>query len=380
MKKKERRYINKLIDAHRGPGAAPPCPHFGQCGGCLFQDIPYENQLALKKEMVNDTLRSIAPVERVHPSAPYRYRSRMDMVTAFGKCGLRRGGSYRTVIDITECRIMQERSDFIYRKIRPRIETIEDYDYLRHSGYLRYVVLREARYTGQVMVNFVTAERENRLRDLLDAATGLADSVSLIHSGGRADLSYGDILETVKGGWIEESFDGLRFRITPNSFFQSNAEIALQMYRKIRDRACGRVLDLCSGVGSISLFVAGAADHVTGVEMNRESVEIAGTNRGINGIENAEFVCSEAVNFLREAGDRYDTIILDPPRSGMQSRAMEHIDRMKARRIIYMSCNPNSFRDDVGSLRNYTVESVEAFDMFPQTPHVEIMGMLKPAR
>lgn len=379
MKKKERQYITSLIDAHRGPGAVPPCPHFGQCGGCLFQNIPYENQLALKKEMVNDALQGIASVDFVHPSSPYRYRSRMDMVTAFGKCGLRRGGSHRTVIDISECRIMQERSDFIYRKIRPLINTIEDYDYLRHRGYLRYVVLREARYTGQVMVNFVTAEKENRLHEVIAGITGHADSVSLIHSGGLADLSYGEIIETVKSGWIEESFEGIRFRITPNSFFQSNAEIALQMYRKIKDEARGRVLDLCSGVGSISLFIAGPADHVTGVEMNRESVEIAAMNRNLNGIENAEFICGDVNDFLREAGERYETIVLDPPRSGMQSKAMEFIDSMKARRIIYMSCNPKSFRDDVASLRCYAVETVEAFDMFPQTPHVELLGMLKPA-
>ena len=379
MKKKERHYISRLIDAHRGPGAVPPCPHFGQCGGCLFQNMSYENQLALKKEMVNDALQGIASVEFVHPSTPYRYRSRMDMVTAFGKCGLRRGGSHRTVIDITECLILQEKSDFIYKKIRPLIETIEDYDYLHHRGYLRYVVLREARYTGQVMVNFVTAEKENRLGSVCEGIADHADSVSLVHSGGLADLSYGEIIETVKGGWIEESFDGIRYRITPNSFFQSNAEIALQMYRKIRGAVRGRVLDLCSGVGSISLFIAGAADHVTGVEMNRESVEIAVMNRGVNGIENAEFVCGEASDFLRETGEGYETVVLDPPRSGMQRKAMDYIDRMKTLQIIYMSCNPKSFRDDVAALRNYTVESVEAFDMFPQTAHVELLGILKPA-
>jgi 23S rRNA (uracil-5-)-methyltransferase RumA len=378
MKKKERHYINRLIEAYREPGAVPPCPHFGQCGGCLFQNISYENQLALKKEMVNDALQGIASVEFVHPSVPYRYRSRMDMVTAFGKRGLRRGGSYQTVIDITECRIMQEKSDFIYKKIRPLIEAIEDYDYLQHHGYLRYVVLRQVRYTGQVMVNFETAEKENRLRPVCEGITDHADSVSLIHSGGLADLSYGEIFETVKGGWIEESFDGIRYRITPNSFFQSNAEIALQMYRKIRGEVRGRVLDLCSGVGSISLFIAGAADHVTGIEMNRESTEIADINKSINGIENTEFVCSDVKDFLREAGESYETIVLDPPRSGMQYKVMHYIDHMKARKIIYMSCNPKTFRDDVIALHNYTVESVEPYDMFPQTPHVELLGILKP--
>ena len=113
--------------------------------------------------------------------------------------------------------------------------------------------------------------------------------------------------------------------------------------------------------------------------MNRESVEIAAMNSVINGIENAEFVCGEASDFLREAGERYETIVLDPPRSGMQNKAMDYIDRMKPRQIIYMSCNPKSFRDDVAALRSYTVESLEAFDMFPQTPHVELLGILKPA-
>jgi tRNA (uracil-5-)-methyltransferase len=380
MKKKQRHYISRLIDTYRGSGVVPSCPHFGRCGGCLFQNISYENQLALKKEMVNDALQGIASVEFVHPSVPYRYRGRMDMVTAFGKCGLRRGGSYKNVVDIAECRIMQEKSDAIYKKIRPLIETIDDYDYLHHRGYLRYVVLREARFTGQVMVSFVAAERENRLRSVCEGIADHADSVSLIHSGGLADLSYGEIVETVKGGWIEESFDGIRYRITPNSFFQSNAAIALQMYRKIRDEVSGSVLDLCSGVGSITLFIAGTADHATGIEMNREAVEIAGVNRSLNGIENADFVCSDVKDFLRETGGNYETIVLDPPRSGMQHKVMYYIDRMKVRKIIYMSCNPKTFRDDVAALNNYRVESVEAFDMFPQTPHVEMLGILKPAQ
>ena len=218
-------------------------------------------------------------MDRVAPSDPYRYRSRMDMVTAFGRFGLRRGGSFRVVVDLSGCRIMQEKSDALFQKMRPFVEAVEGYDYLRHQGYLRYAVLRQARFTGQVMVNFVVAERENRLSALLSAIAGDADSVSLIHNGGLADLSYGEIMETVKGGYIEETFDGIRYRITPNSFFQSNAEIALEMYRRIRDEARGRVLDLCAGVGSISLFIAGTVERVTGVEMNREAVETARAER-----------------------------------------------------------------------------------------------------
>jgi tRNA (uracil-5-)-methyltransferase len=378
MKKKKRAYIDQLIEKYRRGDTAPPCPHFGQCGGCLFQDIAYEDQLMLKKDMVNDTLGEIATVDGVHPSAPYRYRGRMDMVTAFGKCGLRRRGSFRTVVDITACQIMQEKSDAIFGDLRPLIESTEGYDYLRHEGYLRYVVLREARYTGQVMVNFVVAHRENRLSPLIDAIRDRADSISLIHSGGRADLSYGEIIGTEKGGYIEESFDGIRYRITPNSFFQSNAEVAVHMYRRIRDEARGSVLDLCSGVGSISLFIAGAAERVTGVELSQEAVDISVLNAGLNDIKNAGFLCSGAGEYLGSAGEHFDTIVLDPPRTGMQRSVMELIDRLGAEKIVYMSCNPATFRDDILALRNYRIESVEACDMFPQTPHVELLGVLKP--
>jgi tRNA (uracil-5-)-methyltransferase len=378
MKKNERLRIDRLIEKYRGDGATPHCPHFGQCGGCMFQDIAYGDQLALKRQMVNDILLGIAEVGPVLPSEPYRYRSRMDMVTAFGSIGLRRRGSFRRVVDITACSIMQEKSDRLYQKVRPFLETLEGYDYLRHQGYLRYAVLREARYTGQVMLNFVVAEKENRLSTVIENIIDSADSVSIIYHGGLADLSYGDIMETVKAGYIEEDFDGVRYRVTPNSFFQSNAEIARLMYGKIRDHAHGSVLDLCSGVGSISLFIAGAAERVTGVEMNQEAVDIARTNTELNDIHNAEFICSDAGGFLKKSAGSYDTIVMDPPRAGMQKSVMESIDLMRADRIVYMSCNPRTFRDDVAVLNNYAVESVETFDMFPQTPHVELLGVLKP--
>ena len=378
MKKKRKQYISQLADRYRNEGAIPPCPHFGQCGGCLFQDIRYEAQCDMKRDMVNDSLGGIAAVDSVHPSDPYRYRSRMDMVTAFGRCGLRRGGSFRVVVDIESCHIMRERSDRLWQTTRSLVREVEGYDYLRHQGYLRYVVLREAAFTGQVMVNFVTAVPENRLDRVIEAIAPMADSVSLLHSGGRADLSYGPIFETVKAGYIEEDFDGIRYRVTPNSFFQSNAGIAVRMYRAIRAAARGRVLDLCAGVGSISLFIAGSVDRVTGVEMNPEAVETARVNGKINGITNASFECAEARDFLRDVAGGYDTVVLDPPRTGMMRPAMESIDRLGAGRIIYMSCNPETFRDDAAVLRNYRVASLEAYDMFPQTPHVELLGVLEP--
>ena len=377
MKKKKKLLIDALADTYRDKPVQAPCPHFGQCGGCLFQDIPYERQLDLKREMINRSIAGIGAVDSVNPSEPYRYRGRMDMVTAWGKCGLRRRGSFRNVVDISTCLIMQEKSEGAFRAIRELIADVEGYDYLRHLGYLRYVIVREARFTGRVMANFVVASRDNRLERVLRETEPLVDSLSLILNEGMADTSYGEIIATVKAGHIEEEFDGIRYRLTPNSFFQSNSFIARAMYRAIRERAGGRVLDLCSGVGSISLFVAGNSESVTGVESNRESVDAAGVNRELNGSGNVDFICSDAGEFLRGNGTSYDTIILDPPRTGIGPKLMELIDGRGAATVIYMSCNPATFAADVPALARYSLESLEAYDMFPQTPHVELLAVFR---
>lgn len=376
MKKKKKRMFAELIERYKGEGCEPQCRYFGECGGCMFQNVPYENQLLLKKEYVNSIFEDIFTVESVAPSTPYRYRSRMDMVTAFGKKGLRRAGSFRHVVDIENCEIMQSRSDEMYGEIRNLVEKIEDYDYLKHEGYLRYIVLRQARFTGEIMVNFVVSQPENRFGFALYDFLEEVDSSSLILSDGLADLNYGEIFQTLKKGFITETFDGIDYMITPNSFFQSNSEMALQMYRKILSLTRGRTLDLYSGVGSISLFAASAAESVTGVEVIQEAVDVAERNRENNEIENVQFVCADAAEYVKENTGRFDTLILDPPRSGMNPKMLKYINGMSPERIVYMSCNPVTCRDDLKLLEGYSVDFIEAYDMFPQTPHVETLALL----
>ncbi len=373
--KKKKRVIEALAQKYRD-GATPPCRHFGECGGCLFQDISYENQLALKEEYLREELGGVCDVGPVRASRPYGYRGRMDMVTAFGKAGLRKRGSYRRVVDIESCDIMQEKSNTAFMAIKPLIAEIEDYDYLAHTGYLRYVVLRQGMYTGELMLNFVVAAAENRLAGVIDSLPEGIGSVSLLLSDGRADVSFGEVFETVRGGTIEERLGDLRFFIAPNSFFQSNSSIALPMYEGIRSMVKGKTLDLYSGVGSISLFVAGAAESVTGVELNPEGVAMAERNRELNTIENARFVHADVLDYLRECDERFDTVILDPPRGGRHPAAAALLPELAPERIVYMSCNPPTFRDDLGALAAYRVESFEAFDMFPQTPHIETLALL----
>ncbi len=373
--KRKKRIIEALADKYRD-GAAPPCRHFGECGGCLFQDISYESQLLLKAEYLREELGGVLDAGAVRASRPYGYRNRMDMVTAFGKAGLRRRGSYRRVVDIVSCDIMQEKSNAVFAAVRPLLAETEDYDYLAHSGYLRYVVLRQGMYTGELMLNFVVAFPENRLVGIIDALPEGINSVSLLLSGGRADVSFGEAFETVRGGTIEECLGDLRFSIAPNSFFQSNSSIALPMYEAIRSMVKGRTLDLYSGVGSISLFVADAAQSVTGVELNPEGVAMAGRSRELNNVENARFVHADVADYLRECDERFDTVILDPPRSGMHPSVAALLAKLAPERIVYMSCNPSTFRDDLDALAGYRVESFEAFDMFPQTPHIETLALL----
>ncbi len=376
MKKKKRKLFAELIQKYIGEGCEPQCAYFGECGGCMFQNVPYENQLLLKKEYLNSMFEGLAAVDEVCPASPYMYRNRMDMVAAFGKKGLRRQGSYRHVVDIESCSIMQGRSNELYGELRTLLNKIEDYDYLKHEGYLRYIVLRQARFTGEVMANFVVSAPENRLGFALIDILDDIDSSSLLLSDGLADLSIAPVFQTLKKGFITESFDGIEYMITPNSFFQSNSEIAMKMYRKILSHVKGNTLDLYSGVGSISLFVASAAEKVTGVEISEESVLTAEKNREQNEIENVEFVCGDAAEFVMVHKGEYQTLILDPPRSGMNPKMMSHIREMNPERIIYMSCNPATCRDDVNLLENYKIDSFEAFDMFPQTPHLETLAVL----
>jgi 23S rRNA (uracil-5-)-methyltransferase RumA len=376
--KKHKRDILALAAKYRKGDITPPCAHFGECGGCLFQDIPYDDQLRLKLEYLDGIFAGAAEVTEIFPSPPLGYRNRMDYVTAFGRLGLRRAGRYRQVVDILSCDILQEKSCVLFKKLRPLLAGIEDYDYVTHRGYLRYAVFRQGYFTGECMINLVTAKEEDRVSDVLGPLLAETDSSSLLLSGGLADLSQGPVFRTLKGGYITEDFDGIRFRITPNSFFQSNSPVARELYRRIRDLISGEsVLDLYSGVGSISLYIAGKAGSVTGVEISAEAVEAAKVNALDNGISNVDFVCADALTYLAGNIGGFDTVVLDPPRAGTHPKMIRRLNELGPRGIIYVSCNPVSFRQDLAALEGYRLESLTAFDMFPQTPHVETLGVLR---
>ena len=378
MKKKKRKQFHELADKYKSSDFSSKCEYFEKCGGCMFQDIPYESQLLLKKEYLNELFKNIIEIDKVEPSPTLRYRNRMDMVCAFGKIGLREAGSYKFVTDIQSCNIMQTETDELYQKLYSLLKEkeIEDYNYLNHKGYLRYVVFRQAYFTKEVMLSFVTALKENRLGAVIAEIDKCAGSINILFNDGLADQSFGDIIETNKP-YIEEKFDTITYRITPNSFFQSNSPVALEMYRKIKNNVKGKTLDLYSGIGSIALYIADSVEKVTGVEIVEEAVKSAEDNKSLNNIKNTDFILGDVLDFAKERLNDFDTLILDPPRAGMHPKMLKLINQNAPEKIIYMSCNPVSFRDDLAGLDNYKIESFEAFDMFPQTPHVETLAVLK---
>ncbi len=374
--KKHRRDILTLAEKYRG-SAEPACEHFRECGGCLFQDISYDLQLALKLEYLNSLFSDIARIEEIVPSAPYGYRNRMDFVTAFGKIGLRKAKRYRHVIDIRACAIMQEKSNTLFQKLRCLVSGIEDYDYVHHNGYLRYIVVRQGYFSGQTMVNFVTAIPEDRLSPFIGAVVNEADSSSLLYNDSFADTSFGNEYSTLKRGYITEVFDGIRYHITPNAFFQSNSPVARELYRRVKKIAAGKsILDLFCGAGTIGLFIADAASRVTGVEISPESIAAAEENRMMNNIGNVQFVCGDARQFLSENTIGCDTVIIDPPRGGLHPKSVRLLAERAPGRIAYISCNPPLLKEDLTILHNYSIESITAFDMFPQTPHIELLALL----
>lgn len=377
MKKKKKKYFHTLAEKYAENGVTPPCPYADRCGGCMFQHLAYEDQLKLKHDYLTDLLGEITEIPPVNGAAPLGYRNRMDMVTAFGKAGLREEGQYKFVVDLEDCPLMQQGSRKVLHAARPFLLEADQHNYLNHQGYLRYLVMRESFFTGQVMANLVVAEKENRLDELLAVLEPITDSLNLLHNPGLADTSFGEIFETRGAPHIEEDFDGIRYRITPNSFFQSNSPVAREMYRRIRDNIEGDVLDLYSGVGSITLYIARASTRVTGVELVEEAVDAARENMKLNNITNAEFHVADAKEYLKEKSFHHDTLVMDPPRSGLHPKIRPWINDSGIPRIVYMSCNPATFRDDLAEFTNYRLVSFEAWDMFPQTPHVETLALLE---
>lgn len=393
------------------------CVHFGSCGGCTYQNLSYEEQLKLKSSQVQNLLNAVITnkdsyrFEGIHPS-PQQFGYRNKMEFTFGDAykdgplalGMHKRGSFYDIVPVTECQII----DADYRKILTCVQAyfseknISFYHRLRHTGYLRHLLVRKAGKTGEILVDLVTATADELPADVnseQDLLKGMADQLlsikydgkmtGILHTrnNGVADTIANEGTTVLFGqDYFYEELLGLKFQISPFSFFQTNSLGAEVLYEAARSYIGNEltgdankvVFDLYSGTGTIAQLLSPVAKKVVGVEIVEEAVEAAKENAKLNGLTNCEFIAGDVLKVLDTIEEKPDFIVLDPPRDGIHPKALEKIIHYGVERMIYISCKPTSLARDLEVLqaRGYAVEKACCVDMFPGTVHVETIALL----
>jgi 23S rRNA (uracil1939-C5)-methyltransferase len=379
-----------------------PCRHFGVCGGCRFQDLAYDVQVAEKERQVRDALVRIGrfadpPLEPILPAASqYAYRNKLEYSFTSSEdgvdLGFHRAGRWDEVIGIEECLLTTDLGNAVRLAVRDwaREEGLEPYDQASGSGYLRHLVVREGRNTGQALVVLVTAPGERfELGYLVDVLRRFPEVRSIHWAINDTPAEQTNLPTRLLWGEeaIEEEILGLRFRVRPSAFLQTNTEMASQLYELAREYAgltgTENVYDLYCGTGSIGLALAGRARSVWGLEISEEAVACAIENAELNRIDNARFFAGnvgQTIEELREEAGSPDVVVVDPPRAGLAGKALRRTGALGAPRIVYVSCNPTTLASDLQVLRDeygYELERCRPVDMFPHTPHVESVSALR---
>lgn len=395
----------------------PFCQHFGVCGGCKWQMLPYEKQLEYKQIQVADQLTRIGhvqlpPIETIAGSGLERsYRNKLEFtfselsyltreeIEAAGDeeikrrpaLGFHAPGMFDKVVDIQTCYLQPEPTNKIRNFLRKI--TLENnlpfYDHRKQEGWLRNVIIRVAT-TKEVMVNLIVKSEREELKVLLDALLKEVPEITSLHytiNPKMNDTIYDLPVHTYHGkGYIEEYLEDFRFKISPKSFFQTNTKQAERLYQITRDFAglTGNevVYDLYCGTGSIGIFLSKGAKKIIGIEAVPDAIEDAKLNAAWNGLEHCSFFAGDVSDiatdaFFKEHG-RPDVVITDPPRAGMHEKLVQQLLRMRAPRIVYVSCNPATQARDLQLLDEaYEVIRLQPVDMFPHTHHIENVALLE---
>ncbi len=411
--RKKHSYAEGHIDRLVTPSAIrvePRCEHFGTCGGCRWQHLPYQFQIEAKQRQVKDALDRIAKIEYpgimpiLGSNSIYGYRNKMEY-TFSNKCWLtfeqmRSGeefpdrdaagfhipGAFDKVLDIQKCHLQDDLGNRLRLFVKKycKDNNLPFYDLRAQHGFMRTLMIRIAS-TGEVMVVAVVGsddvERTEAMLNALNAEfpeiTSLHYVINLKVNDSIADQN---VIHFFGKPYIEEEMEGLKFRVGPKSFYQTNSLQAYELYKVVRDFAglTGNelVYDLYTGTGTIANFVSHSARHVIGIEYVKEAIDDAIINSQANGITNTEFYAGDMKDvltdgFIAEHGHP-DVMIVDPPRAGMHHDVVDVILRAMPKRIVYVSCNPATQARDLQLLDTaYKVEAVQPVDMFPHTHHVE---------
>ena len=348
------------------------CKYFGKCGGCTLQHLPYDEQIELKKEKLKELFGSI---EIIPSPKIYEYRNRIDVAITNKGIGFREKNKWWKIVNIDECKLFGRRSKLVLEKLKEFIRDfkLEPFNLRKSKGFLRYIVLREGKFTGELMINLVTYKGKlpEEIKNYFDFANSLYWSINET----KSDISYGKPEKFWGKEYIEEKLNGIRYLIHPNIFFQTNSYQTQKLIKIVEKFSEGsKVLDLYCGIGTFSIYLAKKGFETAGSDINQLSIEIAKKNAEINSANVKFCICSDRkIDNLK-----YDTIIIDPPRQGLHPKLIKKILKERPKNIVYVSCNPKSLKDNVEKLSEiYRIENIIALDMFPQTMHIETVMNLK---
>ena len=416
--KKRRRHADAEVVELLRPAASrvqPLCQYFGTCGGCTWQNVDYSVQLEFKRQQVQELLRRIGgfPDADVLPvvasERTYYYRNKMEFTFSPGRwltreeiasgrpiektlaLGLHPPQRFDKVLDLEICHLQAPPSAEIVNRVRRLAQerNWSAYDTREHSGYLRNLIIRNSRATGEFMVALVTStnapDRMEEVKSLLLSCFPEVSTFVNIVNTTRSPSPVGDQVVYHGDAVISDRIGDISFTIGPTTFFQPNTDQAVKLYEVVRDLASldgsQHVLDLYCGTGGISLFLASGARSILGIENHAPSVELACANALRNKISNCAFMVADAATSLSELGDkagRPDLVILDPPRSGVHPELYRTLEALHAPRLVYVSCNPATQARDLKELAGfYRLRAVQPVDMFPQTYHIESVVLLE---
>jgi 23S rRNA (uracil1939-C5)-methyltransferase len=416
--RKRKKYIEgKAITFHEysKDRIKPVCSHFGICGGCKWQHLPYNLQLFYKEKQVRDNLTRIGktPIPEIYPiigsEEEYRYRNKLEYtfssrqwltseqlksdqeVSNENVLGFHIPGVFDKILGITECHLQPEPTNIIRNEVHQysKGKGLSYLDIREHSGFLRNLIVRN-NLAGDVMVIVVfNYEDESSRTDLLDFICSKHPEIKslmyVINSKKNDSLGDQEVILYRGDDHLMEKMDGLSFRISPKSFYQTNTRQALKLYRTAKAFAglTGNevVYDLYTGTGTIANYIADSARKVIGMEYVSEAVVDAIENSRINSVNNTSFFAGDIKDLLNDEFIRIhgkpDVIITDPPRAGMHESVVKSILSVSPEKIVYVSCNPATQARDINILsENYVVSAVQPVDMFPQTHHVENVVLL----
>ena len=404
VKKKRKNFEGRLrsIEKKAEYEIEPACKNFGLCGGCTYQNISYEQELEFKKNVVLKLLDNAGLTDYeycgIKPSPSITaYRNKMEF--SFGDDGLdgnlclgmRKRESNYEVVTADCCNIVNEDICKALSTVLEYFRGTDEqfYHRMRHTGSLRHLLVRRGHFTGEMIINLVTtSELKTDLKPLVDnllalELEGKIVGISHIVNDGVADVVKADEMNILYGqDFIMDKCLGLNFKISTFSFFQTNSAGAEVLYSAVKEFAGTSndkvIFDLYCGTGTITQLLSENAKKVIGIEIVEEAVEAAKINTELNGIKNCEFIAGDVLNMVDQLEDKPDTIILDPPREGINPKAIEKIIKFDAETLVYVSCKASSLAKDLLLFEEggYKVRKICSVDMFPRTYHVETVVLL----